>query len=223
MSEEKTNTTPEEVKAEELKIEEPKLAPFTEFETKYLTNIGMLDRFKKIAESLPNLLSFQYAQGPDSFFENPNIPLTSVRFRRSEYPDANGDYYQQLTSKTKMSDASNNIQRKEPNLMVSSSVDEIRNFIDSIGFVYTHCLKKQCHIYAYPECTIVFYTVISEEVTEPEHFVEIEIDEATIHNLTKTEAWGVIEKYEKILSSIDGVSAKKRLKLSLRERYKKKI
>lgn len=209
---------------EETKVEEVKLAQFTEFETKYLTNIDMLDNFKKIAESLPNLKSFQYAEGPDYFFENPAIPNTFGRFRRGSYPLPDGTYYQQLTTKTKGSSSNNNIQRKEPNLKVmGGSVEEVTDFFKSVGFVYTHNIKKACHIYEYPECTLVFYTVKSEEGSESEHFVEIEVDEATIHTLTETEAWGVIEKYEKILSSIEGVSAKKRLRLSLRDRYKKKI
>lgn len=213
---------------EEKKLDqvEEKLAPLTEFETKYLTNPNMLDKFKKIAESLPNLSNFQYAEGPDYFFENPNLPLTFVRFRRSAYPDESGEHYQQLTSKTKKTIGGSNIQRKEPNLMVKGSIkgsiNEIMDFVRSVGFEYTHSIKKRCHIYYYPECTLVFYTVMENDESEPEHFVEIEIDEATIHNLTKTEALQIIEKYEEILSPIEGVSAKKRLRLSLRERYRKK-
>jgi adenylate cyclase class IV len=207
----------------EVKLGEPKLAQFTEFETKYLTSIDMLDSFKKIAESLPNLLSFEYSEGPDYFFENAALPNTFGRFRRGSYPLPDGTYYQQLTTKTKNTGASNNIQRKEPNLKIEGgSVEEVKDFWKSVGFTYTHSIKKACHIYTYPECTLVFYTVKSEEGSEPEHFVEIEVDEVTIHTLTETEAWLVIEKYEKILSSIDGVSAKKRLRLSLRDRYKKK-
>ena len=60
-------------------------------------------------------------------------------------------------------------------------------------------------------------------MVEADDYVEIEVDEATIHNLTKSEANAVVEKYEEILSTIEGVSAKKRLKLSLRERYRKDI
>lgn len=201
---------------------EEKLPPLTEFESKYLTNINMLDGFKRISESLPGLISFQYAEGPDYFFENPSLPLTFVRFRRSSYPDENGKYYQQLTSKTKEADSSNNIQRKEPNLMVVGSIDEVLGFIKSTGFTYTHSIKKQCHIYKYPDCTLVFYGVRPENSEEMEYFVEIEVDEETIHNLTKNEAIQVIEKYEQILSSIEGVSSRKRLKLSLRERYRNK-
>jgi adenylate cyclase class IV len=213
----------EEKTIEEVKVEEPKLAPFTEFETKYLTNIEELDPFKKIAESLPNLRSFQYAEGPDYFFENPAIPSTFVRFRRSSYPEPSGDHYQQLTSKTKPLNATNNIQRKEPNLKIAGgSFDEVAYFVNSMGFTYTHSIKKSCHIYYYPDAALVFYTVKPEDSSDLEYFVEVEVDEATIHNLTESEAWLVIEKYEKILSSIEGVSAKKRLRLSLRDRYKKK-
>lgn len=206
-----------------ISAEEPKLAPFTEFETKYLTNIDMLDKFKKVVESIPNLLSFQYAEGPDYFFDNPLIPNTFGRFRRSSYPDSDGKYYQQLTTKTRDPSSKNNIRRKEPNLKVDGgSIEEVKDFFKSVGFVYTHSIKKACHIYNYPECVVVFYTVKTEEGSISEHFVEIEVDETTIHTLTESEAWLIIEKYEKILSSIDGVSAKKRLKLSLRDRYRKK-
>lgn len=203
--------------------EEPRLAPFTEFETKYLTNIKMLDTFKKVVESLPNMLSFEYTEGPDYFFENSALPFTFGRFRRGSYPLADGTYYQQLTTKTKHPDTNNNIRRKEPNLKINGgSLEEVMDFWKSVGFTYTHSIKKACHIYSYPDAVLVFYTVKKEEDSQPEHFVEIEVNEETIHNLTETEAWQVIEKYEKLLSYIEGVSSKKRLRLSLRDRYKNK-
>jgi adenylate cyclase class IV len=181
----------------------------------------MLGPFKAIMEKTRNLESFQFTSGPDYFFRNPKLPLTFVRFRRSDNPDQYGKHYQQLTSKTKSKKSGNNIKRKEPNLHVEDSQEEVFEFIKSIGFEFSHSIKKRCHIYTYTDATLAFYSVQPENSELMEYFIEIEVNEATIDNLTETEAMQVIEKYEKLLSTIDGVSAKKRLKLSLNERYGK--
>ncbi len=198
---------------------EDKLEPMTEFETKYLSNINMLYPFKQIASELPNLKSYRYAEGYDQFFENSSLPNTFVRFRRSGHPDENGKYYQQLTSKTKAAHATNNLQRREPNLAIPGTMAEVWAFVESVGFSYTHTVWKGCHIYQYDDCTLSFYSVRAGE--QLEHFCEIEVDEQTIHGYSKMEAMAVIEKYETLLAAIEGVSARKRLKLSLRERYRK--
>ncbi len=193
------------------------LPAFTEFECKYLTSLDMLHKFKTIARNLPGLLNFITAEGPDYFYTS-NSPNTFLRFRRGGYSEKDGKYYQQLTTKTKTPNAKNSIQRKEPNLIVTASVEEVQAFINSVGFKFSHSIYKVCHIYTYQDTTLVFYSVSSGD-SEQEHYVEIEVNEDTIHTLTENQAWAVIEKYEALLAPT-GISARKRLKLSLMERYK---
>ena len=53
------------------------------------------------------------------------------------------------------------------------------------------------------------------------HFIEIELDEASIHHLTVDQAMEKIRKYEAILAPI-GISHRNRLTKSLFEMYVKK-
>jgi adenylate cyclase class IV len=65
----------------------------------------------------------------------------------------------------------------------------------------------------------VFYTV-KDENNKLAHFVEIELDEESIHKLTLSEAMDKIRKYEKVLEPL-GITHKNRLKKSLYEMYVK--
>ena len=196
-----------------------KLEPGTEFETKYLSTALDLFKFKSIASKLPGLEEFLHGEGPDMFFENPAIKNVFMRFRRSNYPDINGKHFQQLTTKTRTS-KDNNIKRKEPNLKVTSPPEEILRFIKSTGFEFTHSIMKECHVYKFSDATLAYYSVMTEKMLSPDYYIEIEVDEETIHNLTEEQAMDVIKKYESILSPIEGISPKSRLKHSLFEIYR---
>lgn len=202
---------------DENKVE--KLPPYTEFETKYRTELSVLPTFQRLSKAIPDLKEFVYACGPDEYNVRPDSPLF-LRFRMAEYPKSE-PLFKQLTIKGRPTGAKNNIKRKEPNLNVSvNSPEEIREFIAEANFTFNFKIYKECHIYTFADATIVFYTVKEEADSKEHYFIEIEVDEKTIHNLTEKEAWQVIEKYEKILSET-GINAQKRMRLSLFEMFRK--
>lgn len=202
-------------------IKEEKLPPYTEFETKYYSELSILPTFQKIAKSIPDCRKFLYTEGPDEYNIRPDSPLF-LRFRMTEHP-VSTPQFKQLTIKGRPKGAKNNIKRKEPNLDVSvNSPEEIREFIAEAGFTFNFKIWKACHIYDFDDATIVFYTVKQEGSDEEIYFIEIEVDEKTIHNLTEKEAWTVIKKYETILAET-GINANKRIPRSLFEMFRKEV
>jgi adenylate cyclase class IV len=202
-------------------IKEEKLPPFTEWETKYRTELSVLPTFQRLAKAIPDLKEFIYACGPDEYNVRPDSPLF-LRFRMAEYPKSD-PIFKQLTIKGRPVGAKNNIKRKEPNLNVSAnSAEEIREFISEANFTFNFKIYKECHIYTFADATIVYYTVKEEADSKEHYFIEIEVDEKTIHNLTEKEAWTVIEKYETILAET-GITPQKRLRRSLFEMFKKDV
>jgi len=214
MSEVKTDTI-----IEELKVEEPKIARFTEFETKYTSDIIELFGFKSIVESLPGLLEFTYAEGPDTYMTRPDGSFG--RYRAAKYP--HGTKYAQWTLKIKPIGAKTNISRLEYNWRVDGTPpQEILDGAEAMGFVFNFKITKQCHIYRFEDATLVFYSVKEEESAKEDYFIEIEITEETVHELTEDQALEIIRKYEKILNPV-GVNAQKRMRRSLFEIYRKDI
>jgi hypothetical protein len=61
---------------------------------------------------------------------------------------------------------------------------------------------------------------VKSDTNKLDHFIEIELDEATIHTLSYDAAMDVIRKYESILESV-GVEYRGRLSKSLFEMYVK--
>ena len=153
MSEGKTNT------AEEVKVEELKIARFTEFETKYASDISQLSQFKAIVESLPELQEFTYAEGPDTYMTKSDGSFG--RYRKAKYP--HDTKYAQWTLKLKPAGAKNNISRLEYNWRVDGTPSqEILDGATAMGFSFNFRINKSCHIYRFPECTLVFYSVKEE-------------------------------------------------------------
>lgn len=197
-----------------------KLAQFTEFETKYRTEIGLLIPFKRLVEAQEGH-EFRYVQGPDHYFTKPLSPF--LRLRVAQYAPLDGKRFIQLTSKSKAESAKNNVQRREPNLSLSgNNMEEIYNFIDMMGYKFNFRIWKSCHIYNFQDATVVFYTVIEDGTNKEAHFIEIEVTEETIHHLTEQQAWEVIAKYERLLAPV-GVSPQKRLRNSLYDMYHKEV
>jgi adenylate cyclase class IV len=131
--------------------------------------------------------------------------------------------FKQLTIKGRPDGAKNNVKRREPNLDVSiNSPEELRVFIQEAGFTYNFKIWKACHIYVFQDATIVFYTVKEEDESKEHYFLEIEVDEKTIHNLTEKEAWQVVSKYETILAETS-ITPQKRMRRSLFEMFKKDV
>lgn len=219
MAEDKPNAVVEEVKVETIKAEEPKIARFTEFETKYSSDIANLSNFKSIVEELPGLVEFIYAEGPDTYMTKADGSFG--RYRAAKYPQ--DTKYAQWTLKLKPVGAKNNISRLEYNWRVDGTpVQEILDGAVAMGFTFNFKITKQCHIYRFADATLVFYSVKEEGSTKEDYYVEIEITEETVHELTEEQAWDIIRKYEKILEPV-GVNAQKRLRRSLFEMYRKEI
>lgn len=198
-------------------MSEEKIARFTEFETKYSSDIGQLSQFKSIVENLPGLLDFTYAEGPDTYMTKPDGSFG--RYRKAKYP--HGTTYAQWTLKLKPVGAKNNISRLEYNWRVDGTPEqEILDGAEAMGFTFNFKISKSCHIYRFPECTLVFYSVREADSSKDDYYMEIEITEETVHELTEDQAWEIIRKYEKILEPV-GVNAQKRMRKSLFEMYRK--
>jgi hypothetical protein len=151
------------IELEELKADEPKIARFTEFETKYSTDISHLSSFKAIVENLPGLIDFEYAEGPDTYMTK--LDGSFGRYRRAKYP--HGTQYAQWTLKFKPVGAKNNISRLEYNWRVDGTpAQEILDGAVAMGFTFNFKISKQCHIYRFPECTVVFYSVREDGSTK---------------------------------------------------------
>ena len=195
----------------------------TEFETKYRVESHMLLDFKKTLDALPKEKSFVYVEGPDAYFIHPDHDEGSfARFRKPSYGLDNGR--KEVTFKIKPKGAKNNIMRKEYNWRVDQTEDGmILEGLVSQNYKFNFSIWKTCHIYKLDDATLVFYSVYDTtegKAAKFDNFLEIEVDEASMKDLTEAQAWSIIEKYEKILTPI-GVSPQRRLRKSLFEMYRR--
>jgi hypothetical protein len=204
-----------------------------EFETKYRAEDQNLIVFKQIIDNLLESKSFRYLEGPDAFFTYPkwwfdnnpqwDIEGTFARYRKPSYGLDDGK--KQVTWKYKPKGAKNSIQRTEYNFNLNETTSDSIVFgqMEDTGMVLNCSIIKNCHIYKLESVTLVWYTVYDTTDGKPkkaDNFIEIEIDEAKIVNMTESQAWETIVKYEKILEPV-GVNAQKRLKKSLFELYRR--
>lgn len=193
------------------------LPQYTEFETKYRVEGDQIYAFKKIVENLNEPYDFVYIQGPDHYFVRDDERF--ARYRKAEN-DKSGRA--EVTFKLKPTGAKNNIQRKEYNWRVDKTpYTEIAEGLEDQGYRFNFTIWKMCHIYKFKEATLVFYTV-RDEKEKMDHFVEIELDEASIHHMSLEEAMEKIRKYEAVLTPI-GISHRGRLTKSLFEMYVKAV
>lgn len=191
-----------------------KLEQHTEFETKYRVEGDLVYKFKSIVSEM-DYKNFVYAEGPDFYYTKPDGSF--LRYRK-----AVTERRAEVTMKEKPDGARHNIQRKEVNWRVdSNSRETIHEGALMMGFKFNFSIWKSCHIYNFKDATLVFYTV-RDDNNKLDHFVEIELDEKSIHNLTHDEAMEVIRKYEKVLLPL-GITYKNRLTKSLYEMYVKDI
>jgi adenylate cyclase class IV len=195
-----------------------KLPKYTEFETKYRVEDDVLAIFQNIVQNT-DYINHYHVTGPDTFFVKDEGSFG--RYRKSDTQiDLNGNNFAQWTIKEKLKDAKNNINRFESNWNVTGTPeDEIVAGAEKMGFKKVGKIHKECWIYKYEDATIVFYSVVGEGSDKKSHFIEAEVDEETIDQLTELEAWTVIEKYEALLEKT-GINARKRLKLSLFDMYR---
>lgn len=213
-----------------------------EFETKYRVEDHLLIEFKQIVENLQADIQFRknqdggeffiYVEGPDRFFTYPDgwfdfnkkwdTTGTFIRYRKPSHGLDKGR--RQVTWKYKPKGASNNVKRKEHNWDVAGTPEKtIIEQIQDSGATYNFEIVKNCHIYRFEDATVVFYTVYDTtdgKVKKADSFVEIEVCEETIHNLSEDQAWEVIRKYEKALLPL-GINAQKRMDKSLFEIYRR--
>lgn len=198
-------------------MSEQLLSKHTEFETKYRVDPSNLVLFKDIVGKLPNLKKFIYVEGADLYFVKPD-----GNFARYRTPSHGMDGRCEVTKKFKPQGAKNNNKRKELNVRVDNTPEEtIREDLACEGYVFNFSIYKICHIYKFNDATLVFYSVYDTTdggVSMLNHFVEIEVDEETIHELTEQEAWNIVTKYEESLEPV-GINARKRMKMSLYEMY----
>jgi adenylate cyclase class IV len=198
-------------------INEGLLPKFTEFETKYRVNKDDFVIFNDIAINRQDLISYKYVEGPDVFFFKERNSFG--RYRVSNEADKYGNYYSQWTIKGKQENSKNNIIRFESNWTTTGTPsDEIYAGAEKMGYKKVGKIQKKCHIYAFEDAIVVFYSVKKENSEKEDHFIEIEVKEETIDRLTENQAWEVIEKYEDVFKETN-INARKRLKLSLFDMY----
>ena len=196
------------------KVEEPKLA-FVEFEVKFRVEGNLVHDFKKLAQALPDLKEFVYLESDDIYF------VKGEEFIRHRFDTKNLAGRQELTYKRK-NNANNNINRIENNVRSDgNSLENVAAFCTNLGFKYNFKISKFVHIYRFPDATLPFYTVI-DDTGAMSHFMEIEVDEELLKDLTEEQAWAIVKKYETILAPL-GITAQKRLRKSLFEMYRKEI
>jgi adenylate cyclase class IV len=192
-----------------------KLDPHCEFETKYKVKGDVLFEFKRIVQDLPGLTGFTYVEGPDTYWTKGE---DFFRYRRAAHEEK--DVKAWLTMKQKTGTA-NNIQRKEINWRVDvTPFETVKEGVEMLGFKYNFKIYKMCHIYYFDDATLVFYTVKEDDKPDLTHFIEVEVDEETIGELTEEQAWDVIKKYEAAFEPL-GIKAQNRLRKSLFEMYRR--
>ena len=204
----------------------------TEFETKYRVEDFALIEFKQILEQQETLQSFIYVEGPDFFFTYPNSWFeanpqwdklgTFIRYRKPSHGLDKGR--RQVTWKYKPKDAKDNIKRREHNWDIGKTPEKvILEQLKFSGAEFNASIVKNCHVYQFEDATLVFYTVYDTTNGTPkkaDYFIEVEVRDEIIGDMSEGEAWGVIEKYEQLLAPL-GINAQKRMKKSLFEMYRK--
>lgn len=185
---------------------------FLEIETKYdASNIERVE-FKKLMRSLKPK-SLVVVESSDVYFVR-----SADDFIRYRMPIENGDDKRAELAFKKKHAQSNNIVRTEVNLRVDPNDPEtVVAFVEGLGYKRNFSIYKMCDIYYFDDCNIVYYNVVDDD-GKPASFLEIEVKEDA--GIGEEAAWGILQKYEKLLSPL-GISAQKRKKLSLYEMYRR--
>lgn len=193
-------------------VETPKLVQ-AEFEVKFRVAGDLVYQFKSLVGALEGLKEFIYLESDDIYYVKQN------EFLRHRFDPKNLDGRQELTYKRKIN-TNNNILRVENNVRVdTNTLENVAAICENLGFNRNFKISKFVHIYKFADATLPFYTVIDDE-GKMDHFIEIEVDEESLKDMTEDQAWEVVKKYETILTPL-GISAQKRLRKSLFEMYVK--
>lgn len=200
---------------------EPTIGKHVEVETKYRVEPHLLTEFKRIVGGMDGLEKFIYVEGPDYYFTNGKGD-NFIRYRRPAHGLDNGR--SEVTVKVKPEGAKNNIMRTEVNVRVDQSPeDSVRAFVALMGYTPNFSIWKGCHIYNLKDATLVFYSVYDTtdgKASKMDNFVEIEVSEEHVQDMTEEQAWVIITKYEKALEDV-GLNPQKRLRKSLFEMYRR--
>lgn len=201
--------------------DETTIGKHVEVETKYRVEAHLLTEFKRIVDGMQGLEKFIYVEGPDYYFTNGKGDCF-IRYRRPSHGLDNGR--SEITVKVKPDGAKNNIMRTEVNVRVDQSPeDAVRAFVDLMGYRPNFSIWKACHIYNLHDATLVFYSVFDTtdgKSSKVDSFVEIEVSEEHVQNMTEEQAWAIITKYEKALEEV-GLNPQKRMRKSLFEMYRR--
>lgn len=185
----------------------------------YYTNEHLTNRLQEFASTLS-----QKSEGELMSILNETIGLFPpfMRYRRPSH-GLDGDR-KELTTKYRQDGSKNNVQREEKNIRVDKTNEEtIMKFVSDLGYKLNFSIWKTCHIYNFDDATLVFYSVYDTtngKASKMDNFVEIEVNEEKISEMTEEQAWNIIVKYEKALEAV-GLSAKSRLRKSLFDMYKR--
>lgn len=207
------------------------LGPGIEFETKYKVEDSQLIQFKQLIEKL-GTAKFMYVEGGDDYYtyhtdffkRNQNLDPkgTFIRYRTPSHGLDNGR--SEVTWKFKNKKNTNNINRVEHNWRVDNTPsDTIKSALLAQGSYFNFSVFKSCQIYKFDDANIVFYTVYDTTDGDPKKtasFIEIEVCEEKIANMSEEQAWEVIKKYEKALAPL-GINAQKRMDKSLFQIYRR--
>jgi predicted adenylyl cyclase CyaB len=199
------------------------MSEYLEIETKYdATDIKRVD-FKVLAENLGQS-QFRYAESRDLYYVKSEEEF--LRHRTPSSTDATGK--SELTFKKKHADG-NNLVRTEVNLRVDHTpLHTVKTFCEGLGYKFNFSILKYCDIYVYDDANIAYYTVLDEN-RKSASFIEVEANEylngvlfanGSPIRISQEQGWAIVQKYEKLLSPL-GITAQKRMKLSLFERYRK--
>lgn len=193
--------------------QENKKLEFHEVEVKFRIEEAKLNDWKQLVEKLEGLKEFIYIESDDIYYTKGD------EFLRYRFSNSKKDKRAELTYKAKTTEA-HNIIRKEINLRVDNNdAATVEAFANSIGYLKNFTIRKYVSIYRFSDAILPFYTVI-DETGKRDTFIEIEVNEEKIHQLTEDKCWDIIKRYEAVLAPL-GVTASKRLRKSLFEMYRK--
>lgn len=197
-----------------------KLPKYTEFECKYRVEKSIFPLFNRIVSEISPYPRYLHVSGPDTFYVKDEGSFGRYRKSDTQFDDK-GNNFAQWTVKEKRKGAKNSINRFESNWAITGTPEaEVHAGAEKMGYRKVGKIQKDCLIYTFPDATLVFYTVKEFESDKESSFIEIEVCEATIDQLTEDDAWQVIEKYEYILRNI-GICSDKRLDDSLFDLYRR--
>lgn len=190
---------------------------FIECEFKYTADNISLTKFQEFCESRPDYAGVPalVASGYDHFYASSKDTDAFCRHRYG--PDMN-----QLTFKRKTTDV-NNYVRTEHNLDFTKDMttNQVQAYIKEHGYEFNIAIFKNCFIYKYDWYTLVYYICYNTDMRELGRFLEIEMKEDYAWK-NKDEAWNALVAMERLCKPL-GLSAQKRIRLSLFEMFKQDI